>query len=196
MFSSSTSHRTITKKLIKISIQSPSVTRWESRIKYIVSLRFYLSYLLDALEELQSYYIQKQEGKTADDVRSLINVILSWKFILAIATWHDILFQVNKTEKFMQTCGISSDVIKSEIHTTQSFLQDYRQNGHNTAMVSAGEIAEDVGVESAFVEKCKKKTKIECLTTNQKIKAANCHKNHNLKLTFFAPCRSCHCFTE
>ena len=56
----------------------------------------------------------------------------------------------------MQTCGISSDVIKSEIHTRQSFLQDYRQNCYNTAMVSAHEIAEDVGVESAFVEKRKK----------------------------------------
>ena len=47
-------------------------------------------------------------------------------------------------------------------------------------MVSAREIAEDVGVESAFVEK-RKKTEMECLTTNQKIKAVNCHKNHNSK---------------
>ena len=113
----------------------------------------YLSDVLDALEELQSYCMQKQDRKTANDVRSLINVISSWKFILAIVIWHDILFQVNKTNKFMQTCGILSDVVKSEIHTTKSFLQDYRQNGYNNAMVSAREIAEDVGVESAFVEK-------------------------------------------
>ena len=58
--------------------------------------------------------------------------------------------------KLMQTCGISSDVVKSEIHTTQSFLQDYRQNGYNNAMISAREIAEEVGVESAFVEKRKR----------------------------------------
>ena len=56
----------------------------------------------------------------------------------------------------MQTCGISSDITKSEMHTAQSFLQDYRQNGYNTAMVSAREIAEDVGVESALVEKRKR----------------------------------------
>ena len=115
-----------------------------------------MSDVLDALEELQSYCIQKQDGKTANDVRFLINVISSWKFILAIVIWHDILFQVNKTSKLMQTCGIASDVIKSEIHATQSFLQDYRQNGYNTAMVSAREIVEDVGVESAFVEKRKR----------------------------------------
>ena len=115
-----------------------------------------MSDVLDALEELQSYCIQKQDGKTANDVRSLINVISSWKFILAIVAWHDVLFQVNKTSKFMQTCGISSDVIKSEIHTTKSILQDYRKNGYNIAMVSVREIAEVVGVESAFVEKRKK----------------------------------------
>ena len=63
VFSSSTSLRTITKKHVKISIQSPSATRWESRIKCIVPLRFYLSDVLDALEELQSYCIQKQDGK-------------------------------------------------------------------------------------------------------------------------------------
>ena len=32
--------------------------------------------------------------------------------------------------------------------------------------------------------KREKETEIECLTTNQKIKAVNCHKNHNSKLTF------------
>ena len=99
VFSSSTSRWAIVKKHVKISIQSPSAIRWESRIKCIVSLRFYLSDVLDALEELQSYCIQKQDGKTANDVRSLINVISSQMFILAIVIWHDILFQVNKTSK-------------------------------------------------------------------------------------------------
>ena len=47
-------------------------------------------------------------------------------------------------------------------------------------MVSAREIAEDVGVESAFVKR-EKVTETECLTTNQKIKAVNCHKNHDSK---------------
>ena len=105
------------KKHVKISIQSPSATRWDSRIKCIVLLRFYLSEVLDALEELQSYCTQKQDGKTANDLCSMINVISSWKFILAIVIWHDILFQVYKTGKLMQTCGILLDVTKSETNT-------------------------------------------------------------------------------
>ena len=158
-FSSSTSRWTIMKKHEKISVKFPSATRWESRIKCIVPLQFYLSDVLDALEELQSYCIQKQDGKTANDVRSLINAISSWKFILAIVIWHDILFQVNKTSKLMQTFDISLDVIKSEIHATRSFLQNYRQNGYNTAVVNAREIAEDAGVECVCGKEKKKQKK-------------------------------------
>ena len=55
VFFSSTSRWTIMKKHVKISIKSPSATRWESRIKCIVPLRFYLSDVLDALEKLQSH---------------------------------------------------------------------------------------------------------------------------------------------
>ena len=51
-------------------------------------------------------------------------------------------------------------------------------------MVRAREIAEDVGVE-VRLWKSEKETEIECLSTNQKIKAVNCHKNYNSKLTFF-----------
>ena len=90
VFSASTSRWTIMKKHVKISIKSPSATRWESRIKCIVSLRFYLSDVLDAPEELESYCIQKQDGKTANNVRSLIYLILSCKFNLATVIWHDI----------------------------------------------------------------------------------------------------------
>ena len=141
---------------------------------------FYLSDVLDALEQLQSYCIQKQDEKTADDVRSLIYAISSWKFILAIVIWHDILFQVNKTSKFMQTCGILSDVIKSEIHTTQSLLQDYRWNGYNTAMVTA----EDVGVESAFVEKRKRNRK-RMFDNESEDQSSKLSQESQFKINFF-----------
>ena len=184
VFSSSTSRWTIVQKHVKISIQSPSATCWESRIKCIVSLRFYLSDVLDALEELQSYCIQNQDWKTSNDVCSLINAVSSWKLILAIAIWHDILFQVNKTSKFMQTCGVSLDVIKSEIHTTQSFLQDYRQNGYNTAMLSAHEIAEEVGVESALVEK-KKRSRNRMFDYESEDQSSELSQESQFKVNFF-----------
>ena len=69
------------------------------------------------------------------------------------------LFQVNKASKLMQTCGISIDVVKTEIHATQSFLKNYRQSGYSSAVTSAREIAEDLGVESVFVQKRKRKKK-------------------------------------
>ena len=84
----------------------------------------------------------------------------------------------------MQTCGISSDVIKSEIHTTQSFLQDCRQNGYNTAIVSAREIAEDVGVESAFVEK-RKRNKNRMFDYESEDQGSELSQESQFKVNFF-----------
>ena len=84
----------------------------------------------------------------------------------------------------MQTCGISSDVIKSEIHTTPSFLQDYRQNGYNTAMVSAREIAEDVGVESAFVEK-RKRNRNRMFDNESEDQSSELSQESQFKVNFF-----------
>ena len=99
VFSSSTSRWAIMKEHVKISIKSSSTTRWVSRIECIVPSRFYFSDVLDAEEELQSYCIQKQDVKRDNEVRSLINLILSWKFILAIVVWRCISFQVKQTSK-------------------------------------------------------------------------------------------------
>ena len=159
LFLASTQRWAILKKHVQLSIKSLSATRWESRINCIVPLRFYLPDVLDALEKLQHHCIQKQDGKTANEVQSLIDAVLSWKFILSLVIWHDILFQVNKASKLMQTCGISIDVVKTEIHATQSFLKNYRQSGYSSAVTSAREIAEDLGVESVFVQKRKRKKK-------------------------------------
>ena len=107
LFSASTQRWAILKKHVQLSIKSLSATRWKSRINCIVPLRFYLPDVLDALEELQHHCIQKRDGKTANEVQSLIDAVSSWKFILSLVIWHDILFQVNKASKLMQTCGIS-----------------------------------------------------------------------------------------
>ena len=84
----------------------------------------------------------------------------------------------------MQTCGISSDVMKSEIHTTQSFSQDYRQNGCNTAMVSARGIAEDVGVESAYVEK-RKRNKYRIFDYELEDQSSELSQESQFKVNFF-----------
>ena len=85
--------------------------------------------------------------------------------------------------------------MKSEIHTTQSFLQDYRQNGYNTAMVSTRGIAEDVGLESAFVEK-RKINRNRMFDYESQNQSSELSQESQFKVNFFAPCRSCHCFTE
>ena len=85
-------------------------------------------------------------------------------------------------------------VMNSEIHATQSFLQNYPQNGNNTAVVSAREIAKDVGVKSAFVEKRKRNRMFDNESEDQSSELTQ--ESLFKVIFFFASCRSCHCFTE
>ena len=68
--------------------------------------------------------------------------------------WYIVSSKQNK-----QTYGISIDIVKTEIHERQSFLKGYRQSAYSSAVTSAREIAEDLGVESVFVRKRRMKKK-------------------------------------
>lgn len=148
--SSSTQRWSILSKHVPLTIKSPSATRWESRIKCIAPLRFHFSNVLEALEELQGYCLEKKDGKTAAETRCLITHITSWGFVLSIVIWHDILFQINKTSKLMQTYGISLEVIEKEINATQKFLEKYRDTGYNEAVICAHEMVEDLDIDCSF----------------------------------------------
>ena len=56
--------------------------------------------------------------KPVNYVRALILRIEVWSFIWSIVIWHDLLFQINKTSKAMQTFGVSFEVVKTEIKAT------------------------------------------------------------------------------
>ena len=74
-----------TKKNVPLSLKSQCATRWESWIHYISPLPYHLADLLLALNVLDSYWVEKKDGETACNVRTLILRIESWSFILSIA---------------------------------------------------------------------------------------------------------------
>ncbi|XP_047135276.1 uncharacterized protein LOC124812525 [Hydra vulgaris] len=136
-----------------------SDTRWESRINCIQPLRYYFGNVLIALEKLEEYAIEKKDGKTASEVRSLITYISDWAFLLSIVIWYDILFQVNKTSKLIQSFGISLDVMENEIRATETFLEKYRENGFSSAETTARELAEEQNIPRNFASICNNREK-------------------------------------
>ncbi|XP_047139546.1 uncharacterized protein LOC101239909 [Hydra vulgaris] len=87
IFSSSTQCWSNLKEHVEIAVKNQSDTRWESRINCIKPLRYYFGNVLIALEKLEVYAIEKKNGKTATEARSLITYISDWAFLLSIVIY-------------------------------------------------------------------------------------------------------------
>ena len=152
LFSSSPARWHILKSCIPISVKPQSDTRWESRINCVKPLRYHLKEILEALEKLEVYALEKRDGATATEVCSLMEYMMTWPFILSIVIWYDVLYQINKSSKLLQSSTTSLDVLDSEIKATYTFLQQYRETGFSDAHMKASEIAEVLDIAKIFPE--------------------------------------------
>ena len=66
---------------------------------------------------------------------------------MSVFIWYDILFQVNKASKILQSYGVSLHTIETEIQATEKFLQNYRTTGYDSAATSAVEIAQELDID-------------------------------------------------
>ena len=150
LFSSSAQRWEILKKHVELSIKSQSDTRWESRIKCIKPLRYNLKEVLLALKDLEAISIERKDGRAASETKSLIAHLSKWSFLLSVFIWYDILFQVNKASKILQSYGVSLHTTETEIQATEKFLQNYRTTGYDSAATSAVEIAQELDIDPSF----------------------------------------------
>ena len=150
LFSSSAQRWEILKKHVELSIKSQSDTRWESRIKCIKPLRYNLKEVLLALKDLEAISIERKDGRAASETKSLIAHLSKWSFLLSAFIWYDILFQVNKASKILQSYGVSLHTMETEIQATEKFLQNYRTTGYDSAATSAVEIAQELDIDPSF----------------------------------------------
>ena len=127
LFSSSAQRWEILKKHVELSIKSQSDTRWESRIKCIKPLRYNLKEVLLALKDLEAISIERKDGRAASETKSLIAHLSKWSFLLSVFIWYDILFQVNKASKILQSYGVSLHTIETEIQATEKFCKTIAQ---------------------------------------------------------------------
>ena len=150
LFSSSAQRWEILKKYVELSIKSQSDTRWESRIKCIKPLRYNLKEVLLALKDLEAISIERKDGRAASETKSLIAHLSKRSFLLSVFIWYDILFQVNKASKILQSYRVSLHTMETEIQATEKFLQNYRPTGYDSAATSAVEIAQELDIDPSF----------------------------------------------
>lgn len=148
LFSASTYRWSIIKKhCTQFTVKQWSETRWESRINSVKALRFQLSSILDALEEVSN---TANDLMAKSEAVSLSNEIGNYEFILSLVIWYDILTEVNIVSKNVQNHNMDINTSVKMVQSLLQFLNQYRENGFNLAKIAANKLAEDADITVVF----------------------------------------------
>lgn len=145
IFSSSTGRWSILKEHVsKLTVKPLLDTRWESRIDSVKVLRYQLQEVHAALEALVDHSLEKRDGMTATEAKSLAKEIVSAPFIVSIIVWHNVLYHINNVSKMIQSPSISMETLRNETHAVEEFLEGFRESGFIGARTDAKEIAKAI----------------------------------------------------
>ncbi|KAL7604442.1 hypothetical protein Lser_V15G20053 [Lactuca serriola] len=149
VFSSST-HRwsVLLDHVDELTLKSLSTTRWESHIESVKAIKTQLFQIKEALTKLAQV---SDDGKVCRDAESLVDGEFSnFEFILSLVIWHEILFRINLVSKKLQSKDMILDVAIKNLEGLVNYFEKYRENGFDTAINEAKNIAENIGVEPKF----------------------------------------------
>ncbi|CAM4705206.1 unnamed protein product [Leuciscus chuanchicus] len=90
------------------------------------------------------------DSETASAARGLEQEIRSWKFLLTVIIWYNILHEVNRVSKLLQSPQVGIDVLQYEVGYVFKFLKEYRENGLSSALTDARDIAEEMEMPVVF----------------------------------------------
>ena len=152
LFSSSTKRWKILQDHVSsLTLKPLSQTRWESRIESVKAIKFQTPQIRDVLYDLAE---TSKDPKTKSEVISLATCeIENFEFLLGMVIWYDILFAVNTVSKYLQSKDIDISIAIDHLKGLIIFFENYRENGYESSMIFAKEIAEQMEIEPKFNEK-------------------------------------------
>lgn len=90
------------------------MTRWEARIDSVKVVRYHLPEVIQALSALQTHSVQKKNSETLSTATSIKRELMTWRFVLCIVIWYNILYQINRVSKIFQSPSVSLETLKKK----------------------------------------------------------------------------------
>ena len=153
-FSASTRRwEVLNRHVSNLTVKPLSETRWESRIDALKPLRYQLGNIYDALAEIaDDTNLTGASGNTSrTDARVIAKAISSFKFVVSLVVWYDVLFEINMTSKQLQAKELDIHGAINHLDETKKFLVNRRNDTEfEKTLVDAAEIAVDLEIPALF----------------------------------------------
>ncbi|PWZ31193.1 Zinc finger MYM-type protein 1 [Zea mays] len=140
-----------------LTVKSLSNTRWESRIKSVQAIRYHAPQLKSAISELRE--ANDTDLNEKEDAKNILKTFGRFEFILGMVIWYDVLFAVNTVSKKLQSSSMCIDTALQQIEDMRNYFDNYRNQGFDSSMAMAKNIASELGLEPSFRVKRKGKRK-------------------------------------
>ncbi|KAF0749543.1 zinc finger MYM-type protein 1-like [Aphis craccivora] len=135
IFTASTSRWDIRNKHCEfLTLKKWSETRWESRVNSVKALRYQLPNRESKREA--------NDTITKSEAQSFSNELSTFKFVLSLVIWYNILIEVNVVSKSLQGKNIDIDISTKMLESLLIFLRTFRQTGFENSIITAKEICE------------------------------------------------------
>ncbi|GBP00580.1 hypothetical protein EVAR_76875_1 [Eumeta japonica] len=152
-----------------LSLKPLSETRWECRVASVKAVKLQLSDICDALKDLVENTTDLQ---LVNECHSIEKEITTYEFVVSLVIWYDIFTKINAISKMWLCENMHLYVAIPHLDAFTNWLDNYRENGFQSSLVTVREIAEENYIDRQFKE-VRRRRKKGILIMKGKIKLMN-----------------------
>lgn len=114
--------------------------------------------ILEALTALKDYATEKRDADVVSTAEGISQETQRLPFVVSTIVWYNVLFQINKLSKILQSPKVSVEAVEKEIKAVTDFLEEFRNDGLESAQTDAREITEKLEMEMSWPEVRQRRT--------------------------------------
>lgn len=122
-FSSSTHRWDILLSKVEVTVKRLAETRWSAHYDAVKPVFKCFSKIVDAIEELCD---SSETIDTRGAAQTLLPAVCDFSFLCYLYLWNSVLEEVNHTQKYLQTVGLSFEKCLFKMRNLKAFLVDTR----------------------------------------------------------------------
>ena len=153
-FSSSTHKWAVLKQHIPITVKRISNIRWSAKYDAVEAQHSHLQEVIEALEAMRDGVSENME--TSGDAGSILINILCYNFLSYLFFWSSVLKEVNDSQKYLQTSGLSLDTRAVKLEALSAFLFHERDNLVSHADEAGSEVCVEMDIRTEHRVRCRR----------------------------------------